>query len=180
MFKNIFSSFIYNTLLRTDNKKIIEICNKELLNPSDHNQVDLPKNKKLKPLLDEIKLHVGVVAKHMGYGDKIKPLCTQAWINLHNAKEITKPHLHPKADLSCVYYPLADNNSNKIEFLNPCQQVQHIIKTDKIDSWNEYNSMTWTIEPSDNKLIIFPSWLLHYVVDKNNLKRISIAFNFTL
>lgn len=47
-------------------------------------------------------------------------------------------------------------------------------------NWNEYNSVTWTIKPQINKLIIFPAWLLHYVVGNNISDRISIAFNFKL
>ena len=180
MITNIFSSFVYNTILDVDNKKILEICNKELLNHSDHNQVDLPKHNQLEPLLDQIKTHVKIVAKEIGYNDKVKPVCVDSWININNAREIIRPHLHPKVDLSCVYYPLADNNVSKIEFLNPCQQIQYVIKTDKIDNWNQYNSVTWTIQPSNNKLIIFPSWLLHYVTDKTQSKRMSIALNYIL
>ena len=91
-----------------------------------------------------------------------------------------KPHLHPNVQLACVYYALADKNVAKIEFLNPAQQIKYIIQPKNIINWNENNSGNWTIEPSTNKLIIFPAWLLHNVVGKNFSERISIAFNYVL
>ena len=53
MFVNMFSNFVYQTTLNVDNKNIIKICKQELLNPSDHNQVDLPDHILLKPLIQK-------------------------------------------------------------------------------------------------------------------------------
>ena len=50
-----------------------------------------------------------------------------------------------------------------------------------IEENNFFNSMTWEVTPEEGKLMIWPSWLLHYV--KPNLSddtRISIAFNTTV
>ena len=180
MFTNIFSSFIYERILDVDNISIIKVCKEELKNPSDHNQVNLPKHNTLKPLMHLVYDHVKLVSGQMGYGEKVMPMCVETWINSNAAKEIVKPHLHANAELACVYYALADENTDKIEFLNPVQQIQYIIKPKKVMNWNEYNSVTWTIKPQINKLIIFPAWLLHYVVGNNISDRISIAFNFKL
>ena len=180
MFVNMFSNFVYQTKLKIDNESIIKICKQELLNPSDHNQVDLPDHILLKPLIQKINSHVKVVSKKMGYQDKIKPVCVRSWINSNNAKEIVEPHLHPNVQLACVYYPLADENVSVIKFMNPVQQVQYAIESKNIVNWNEYNSTAWTIKPITNGLIIFPAWLLHYVVGKNVSERLSIAFNYVL
>ena len=180
MFTNIFSSFVYDTTLDLDNKDIIKVCKQELLNPSDHNQVDLPKHNSLEPLIQKVHDHVKLVSRQIGYNEKVKPVCVKSWISRNNAEEIMKPHLHPNVQLACVYYALADKNADKIEFLNPAQQIKYIIQPKNIINWNKYNSVTWTVEPSTNRLIIFPAWLLHYVVGKNISERISIAFNYVL
>jgi uncharacterized protein (TIGR02466 family) len=180
MFKNIFSSFVYDVDLNLDNKEIIKAAKKEIKNPSDHNQVDLPNSLSFKPLIDKVTNHVKIVSEKLGYKEETSVICVWSWININHAKEITKPHLHPKTEIAAVYYPLADEVSS-IEFLNPVQQLQYIIENDKINNWNEYNSTTWRIVPTSGKLLIFPGWLLHYVINNESInKRISIAFNFKI
>ena len=56
--------------------------------------------------------HVKLVSGQMGYGEKVMPMCVETWINSNAAKEIVKPHLHPNAELACVYYALADENTD--------------------------------------------------------------------
>ena len=49
----------------------------------------------------------------------------------------------------------------------------------EINSYNEYNSSTWKIEPEKNLCVLFPSYLNHYVEPNLNKKeRISISFNY--
>jgi hypothetical protein len=44
-----------------------------------------------------------------------------------------------------------------------------------------FNANKWHIEPEPGKLIIFPSWLMHYVEDNNSQEdRLSMAFNIAL
>jgi uncharacterized protein (TIGR02466 family) len=178
MFTNIFSSFVYDINLNLNNKEIIKIAKEELKNPYNHNQVNSPNNINFKPLIDEITNHVKIVSRKLGFKEETSVICVESWININHAKEITKPHQHPKTEIVAVYYPLADKVS-AIEFLNPYQQLQYIIKNKKIKNWNEYNSFTFKIIPTSGKLLIFPGWLLHYVInDGNDNERISIAYNF--
>ena len=47
-----------------------------------------------------------------------------------------------------------------------------------IETWSGFNADAITIYPEVNKLIIFPSWLLHYVTpDRSGRPRYSIAFD---
>ena len=48
-------------------------------------------------------------------------------------------------------------------------------------AWNPYNSATWKIPPTNNTLLLFPSWLNHTVDPNMNKKekRISISFNLS-
>tara|TARA_E500000318_G_scaffold84104_1_gene79822 strand:+ start:298 stop:795 length:498 start_codon:yes stop_codon:yes gene_type:complete len=163
-----------------DNKELVKVAKEELEKPSDHNQVNVPNNLIFKKLIEEITDHVKIVSEKLGYKEETSVTCIESWININHAKEITKPHLHAKAEIAAVYYALADEVS-AIEFLNPLQQLQYIIDNKKIKNWNEYNSFTWKIVPTSGKLLIFPGWLLHYVInDKNINERISIAFNYRI
>ena len=47
-----------------------------------------------------------------------------------------------------------------------------------IDDYNKFTSTDMSVTPSPGKLVIFPSWLVHYVQNNlDNSDRISIAFN---
>jgi uncharacterized protein (TIGR02466 family) len=47
-----------------------------------------------------------------------------------------------------------------------------------VESYNTFSSATYTINPVEGKLIIFPAWLEHEVLPTNtDEERISISFN---
>ena len=65
--------------------------------------------------------------------------------------------------------------------MHPVAAQQYVINSDIINEYNKFTSADISVEPELGKLIIFPSWLVHYV--QNNLDdsdRISIAFNIEL
>ena len=93
-----------------------------------------------------------------------------AWVNLLRNGAYNKVHNHPGAVWSAVYYvslgrpdkTIPDNGL--IEFMDP--------RPGNIHGGKE------KIEPEDGLLIIFPSWLYHYVNPyQGEMERISIAFN---
>jgi uncharacterized protein (TIGR02466 family) len=52
---------------------------------------------------------------------------------------------------------------------------------DTVKKFNSVNSGYWYAEPKEGDLIMFPSWLRHYVEpSKSNEDRISIAFNLEI
>jgi uncharacterized protein (TIGR02466 family) len=100
---------------------------------------------------------------------------TDMWSNVLKPGETHRPHTHSNNMLSGVYYVDAVETSG-IVFTDPRPQagvIQPDVNKQILDNANivKYDSAT-------NRMILFPSWLQHYVpVNETNKNRISIAFN---
>jgi len=107
------------------------------------------------------------------------PILGNMWANINPKGSYNLSHTHPNCAFSGVYYVKASKNSGNICFEDPRPGVQIQMlnrKKEKIDPQNwkriEYN-------PSNGRIIMFPSWLSHSV--EQNLSddiRISVSFNF--
>jgi len=107
------------------------------------------------------------------------------WINVNQKGNFNPPHVHPGYDYSGCYYVTFPENSGLIHFLDPRPQHRFASpepKSTEGKNWyssdNVYDSSFFTYQIKEGKVIIFPSWLTHYV-DPNptDLLRISIPFN---
>ena len=100
---------------------------------------------------------------------------TDMWSNVLKPGETHRPHTHSNNMLSGVYYVDAVETSGII-FTDPRPQagvIQPDVNKQILDNASivKYDSAT-------NRMILFPSWLQHYVpVNETNKNRISIAFN---
>ena len=100
---------------------------------------------------------------------------TDMWSNVLKPGETHRPHTHSNNMLSGVYYVDAVKTSGII-FTDPRPQagvIQPDVNKQILDNASivKYDSAT-------NRMILFPSWLQHYVpVNETNKNRISIAFN---
>lgn len=100
---------------------------------------------------------------------------TDMWSNVLKPGETHRPHTHSNNILSGVYYVDAVETSGII-FTDPRPQagvIQPDVNKQILDNASiiKYDSTT-------NRMILFPSWLQHYVpVNETNKNRISIAFN---
>jgi len=98
------------------------------------------------------------------------------WYNVNGLGSFNRPHSHPGGVISGVYYVSIPKNSGSIVFLNKDLDTFY---QESIKNYNEYNSSTWKIDPEENKCVLFPSYLKHYVEPNLNKKeRISISFNY--
>jgi len=105
-----------------------------------------------------------------------------AWVNLCRDGGYNKIHNHPGCSWSGVYYvtlgepdPDAPPEAGKIEFLDPRMGATEtgLNGPDAVPKLR--------IEPEPGMMVIFPSWLYHYVNPfRGKGERISIAFNVTL
>ena len=102
-----------------------------------------------------------------------------AWMNTNPPGGFNAPHTHPGAHWSGVYYvaqpDVETGSSGKIEFLNP--------RTD-LPNWRLLQAPAFNakkaIRPMPGELILFPSYLVHWVYPNETLQeRVSIAFNAT-
>ena len=103
---------------------------------------------------------------------------TDMWSNVLKPGETHRPHTHSNNILSGVFYVDAKQTSG-IMFTDPRPQagvIQPDVTKQFVDNANviKYDSMT-------NRMILFPSWLQHYVpTNETKSNRISIAFNVML
>ena len=103
---------------------------------------------------------------------------TDMWSNVLKPGETHRPHTHSNNILSGVFYVDAEQTSGII-FTDPRPQagvIQPDVTQQFVDNASliKYDSMT-------NRMILFPSWLQHYVpINETDKNRISIAFNVML
>ena len=131
----------------------------------------VPKN--FTDLFKRISSNVKEVEKNLFLSKELR--LHNLWYNVNGLSSFNRPHDHGGAVVSGVYYISIPKNSGSIVFLN--QDVGKFYTL--VDKFNVYNSSTWKIEPEENKCILFPSYLRHYVEPNLNKKeRISISFNY--
>ena len=103
---------------------------------------------------------------------------TDMWSYVLKPGETHRPHTHSNNILSGVFYVEAEQTSGII-FTDPRPQagvLQPDVRKQHIDNASliKYDSLT-------NRMILFPSWLQHYVpINETKSNRISIAFNVML
>jgi uncharacterized protein (TIGR02466 family) len=103
------------------------------------------------------------------------------WANVLRSGSYNKPHNHPNSMWSGVYYVDAGTqtenslDSGRIEFIDPRAAVNMTsVPGDPFAG-------KFTVQPETGMLIVFPSWLIHYVNPyEGEGARISIAFNVNL
>lgn len=101
------------------------------------------------------------------------------WMNVNPRGGYNAPHTHPGAHWSGVYYvsqpDTDDGHSGMIEFVAPRIELPH---------WEILKASTFSlkkrIRPAAGEIILFPSYLLHWVYpNEADADRITIAFNAT-
>ena len=98
------------------------------------------------------------------------------WLNVNRESHANKIHTHPRSDLSLTYYCEVPADSGRIVFENPVlHQRTTSIWYEKHDVWNSEHI---NLSPKKYDLIIFPSYIPHFVEpNKSNKPRISLACN---
>ena len=101
------------------------------------------------------------------------------WSNVLKKGQFHRPHTHSNNYLTGVFYVESDITSSHIEFMDPRSQANVMVP--EIITPTKYNSQIWYLESIKNRLVIFPSWLQHYVpVNNTDNMRSSISFNISL
>lgn len=183
--QDVFTNFLAIDTLAIDNISTLEkFCyDKIKLEPTDPGQSDMSELE-LSTLFSDVKKQIEerleIIKHKFDFKDNLKFRMGNTWINLNQNNNITRPHLHSNSLLSGVLY-IKSKNSGPIVFMHPVMAHQYVIGEDLIKNYNKFTSADISVIPEQGKLIIFPSWLVHYV--ENNLDdtdRISIAFNIKI
>lgn len=118
---------------------------------------------------------VGSAAEPAGFDVKLF-----AWMNVNPPGGFNAPHTHPGAHWSGVYYvsqpAVETGSSGRIEFLSPRADLPswRILKAPAFSSKK-------SIRPEAGELILFPSYLVHWVYpNETEDARVTVAFNATL
>ena len=120
-----------------------------------------------KPILDQVK---EVFDQVFEYKD-CEPYFTQMWGVCCEYGQKVNAHTHPNSFMSGTFYPEATDAPIRI-LVNP----PTIVPSVKFE--NICNSTRHVINPFANSLLLFPSTLVHEVVENRNDKpRYSLSFN---
>lgn len=140
----------------------------ELIDPPD-SYYQLKEN--INQILDDV--HVS-----MGLKKSYKSHVELAWLNINPPKSYNVKHLHPRSLFSGVYYiSVPEGDSGNIVFEREPLMLSYLPNY-IVEYWNDMTSGTATYAPEEGKLLIFPSWLLHWVETNNtDHDRISLSFN---
>ena len=132
-------------------------------------------------LLKEVENKSSEVSNNIGFNSKVK--IANYWANVNKKHCYNVDHAHPGSLLSAVFYVKVSKNSGRITFSNPNDLLMESYLHGKnlnlnYDSVYYALSSIFTLEPKENCLIIFPSWLVHRVEPNGSDEdRISISFN---
>ena len=99
---------------------------------------------------------------------------TNSWLNLNTENTYHSKHTHSNSLVSGVLYIKVPDDAPGITFYTPMNTNIYL----EPKEWNEYNSISQTVQIDENKLILFSSQIYHEVmVSKSKHPRVSLAFN---
>jgi uncharacterized protein (TIGR02466 family) len=185
----LFSSFVATSNLDADNNMLTNFAywlthqssGVLLSNEGGFQSDSITKVPQLKPFVDMLEEQANILHKKVGLNDKYKQIVANMWININGYAHHNKVHLHPGACFSGVYYVKAEEYAGCIEFLTPVTSFYHTMPADALEDECQYNSDTHLEVPVAGKLVMFPSWLMHFTQPNlSKSERISIAFNTVL
>ena len=135
---------------------------------------------RIRDLYEAVMYRVDAINRKIGYsGPKIN---MQAfWLNINGKNNYNEMHDHPGSFYAAVYYVKAKEEQGDIVFYNPIPFFSNYATANNAHQYDQFNSTNWGISPKTGKLLIFPSYLNHFVkINTVEEDRISISFNFNL
>jgi|TARA_B100000902_G_scaffold304233_1_gene292445 uncharacterized protein (TIGR02466 family) len=150
--------------LRSENNKL------NTSNKKDFYVLETEENNFLKTIIQqEIKTFLNDTLK---YANAFK--ITTSWFTEISKQQESHNHQHNNCFYSGVLYLQTANACGNIVFEDMTNRRYQVI----VDEYNELNSRTWSIEPYDGLIVMFPSEVWHKVeLNKSDVVRHSLAFN---
>lgn len=129
-------------------------------------------NEELAPIRNKIALEVNKYIEHLKYKGEFD--FSSSWVTLTKPEEQSHYHTHGNTIFSGIYYFKTVDECGNIVFTNFNKTNWGINKKEA----NVYNSSTWEVAPTENRIILFPSDVPHKInINKSKFTRISLAFN---
>tara|TARA_B100000579_G_C22436888_1_gene668024 strand:- start:21 stop:623 length:603 start_codon:yes stop_codon:yes gene_type:complete len=130
--------------------------------------------------LNSISSDLNKVFEDMGWDlQKQKIKVTSMWSIINKKNSSNARHIHSNNYISAAYYVKAPKNCGNIIFYDPRSEA--VFRHPIINKPNKLNTNSFSIEPKEGLLVLFPSYLNHSV-DLNNSdeERMVISFNIDL
>jgi len=184
----IFSVPIYTVDLDLDLDKLRQFCKyikkndnkgRIISNYGGYQSNELPLNTEvLSELLNEVHNHTNFFASK--FINESVQIVGNMWFNVNGYKDLNMPHNHPDSHVSGVVYVDTPTNCGKLLFQHPnMETLSYYEEGANITNKNAYNSQIWEFQPKENRMFLFPSWVIHSVNQNLNKtkERLSFAFN---
>lgn len=128
-----------------------------------------------KPLADELMKEFNLFKDDILNYQSNEFLYTTSWGTKTEPLEQSEWHNHNNCLYSGIFYMQVGDNTGNLMFQDFNKKNLSLTPS----SYNEYNSISWQIEPKDKMLVLFPSHLYHKIGRNMNKDkaRYSIAFN---
>ena len=129
----------------------------------------------LKHLYDEFQKYVDAYSDEIGIAHS---RIYESWMNILTMNGSVGVHRHYDSVVSAAFYPYVDPGSAPITFVNPSEgfrmlDVQHTAP----NAPGLYTSNIQHVEARTGQLVLFPSWVQHYVKPNKTNMRITLSFN---
>jgi uncharacterized protein (TIGR02466 family) len=133
----------------------------------------------LQPLIKYITKMSHVYSKKLLIDKKYVLTVVSMWFIINNHKDYIILHTHPGAYLSGVFYSRASVGCGKLVFKNPNPRLESYWRPKYFKMYTPCNNAVSYVKPQTNGIMMFPSWLEHYV-EHNENKEDRIAWSFNL
>jgi len=101
----------------------------------------------------------------------------RSWFNIQKRGSTVMQHNHRLSVISGAFYIYADKDAAPITFANPL--MAHKMHEPTIGGSTDYDIEFFNVPAETGKLVLFPSWLEHYVGYNNSDMRVTVSFNFS-
>jgi uncharacterized protein (TIGR02466 family) len=124
------------------------------------------------------------IAQGMGFSGEIR-FALHGWAVINRPGDLNVPHTHPRNLLSGVFYVQvpAGMRGGEIVFMDPRPGANAYgsKEMDRLGLKPPWDTTSVNHQPATGDLLIFPSWLTHYVhpfeADGEDPQRIVVSFN---
>ena len=103
------------------------------------------------------------------------------WFNINKPGDSNMMHTHSQSIISGVYYVQVPRKSGDLIFHSPAAElISSYLPRDYVNSYDRYNSCSWSVAPKEGTVVLFPSWLRHHVeINESKKDRITLSFNYS-
>ena len=112
------------------------------------------------------------IESNMNFNFKITP-----WAYLLSAGDFMKPHVHPDGFISGCYYVQVPQNNNSDEGAIVFEAPDYSRSLSNVPTTANNSTI---LRPKEGNLVLFPSYLPHYVIPFKEGNRAVIAFDIIL